>query len=100
MRKKKSNWKGKLYKDLDLLEQGPADRSARTPEACGLGGRDPEKKGWANLAKALAARFEYLLCCTGAGGGGGGGTGEELPRVGNRELSDILKRPVNHDLTR
>ena len=52
--------RGELYNDLDLVERGPADKSARLPAVCGLGGRDPEKKGWANLARALAARLEYL----------------------------------------
>lgn len=52
--------KRKPYNDLDLVERGPADRSARPVEVCGLGGRDPEKKGWANLARALAARWEYF----------------------------------------
>jgi hypothetical protein len=47
----------------------------------GLGGLEPEKNGWANLAKALAARLEYLC----GGGGGGGGTGERDP-----ERSDII----------
>jgi hypothetical protein len=85
---------GRLYKDLDIEERTAADTSARTSGACGLGGREPVKNGWANLARALAARWEYLFwaCCTGAGGGGGGGAGEELPpRVGNRGMSDMLR---------
>lgn len=53
------------YSGLDLIDRGPSG------PFCGLGGRDPEKKGWANLASALAARWEYL-----GGGGGGGGAGE------------------------
>ena len=52
---------GGLYKDLDLVERTAADASGRGPGPCGLGGRDPEKKGCANLARALAARWEYLL---------------------------------------
>jgi hypothetical protein len=60
------------YSDLDLIDRGPSARLL-----CGLGGLEP-KKG-ANLASALAARFEYL-----GGGGGGGGTGEREPE------SDII----------
>lgn len=100
---------GRSYKELDLVKRAAAaaGESVRTPGPCGLGGRDPEKKGWANLARALAARCEYLfwLCCTGAGGGGGGGAGDVLPRVGNRGRSDMLQsrglnRAVDQDLTR
>lgn len=53
------------YSDLDLIGRGPSTR-----RFCGLGGRDPEKKGCANRAKALAARWEYLV---------GGGRGERDP---------------------
>lgn len=68
------------YSDLDLIDRGPSARLL-----CGLGGREP-KKG-ANLARALAARFEYFC----GGGGGGGGTGEREP-----ERSDIIQESGLH----
>lgn len=49
--------RGGKYKDLDLV--GRAAESGWSAD-CGLGGLDPDKNGWANLAKALAARLEYF----------------------------------------
>jgi hypothetical protein len=71
------------YSDLDLIGRGPSARLL-----CGLGGLEPEKKGWAKRANALAARCEYLV-----GGGGGGGIGERDP-----ERSDMVLTPLRaHD---
>lgn len=66
---------------MDLIDRGPSARLL-----WGLGGLEPKKKGWANLARALAARFEYFC----GGGGGGGGTGDREP-----ERSDMVYSQVS-----
>lgn len=45
-------------RDLDLVDREPV--SDERLEVWGLGGLETDRKGCANLARALAARFEYL----------------------------------------
>lgn len=63
------------YSDMNLVGRKPSRLF------CGLGGLEPEKKGWANLAMAFAARFEYFC----------GGSGEREP-----ERSDIMYKSPWH----
>ena len=56
-------WVGQHYSDFDRDDRVLADTSSSRP--CpwglgGLGGLDPEKNGWANLANALVALLAYL----------------------------------------